>query len=288
MNELIKQLTDKGFLIEAIILVGGFVVFCIWLFRTSFGRKALLRSEPRRNNMHPAVPFLVMAAYFVIAPCVFLLLCKLWGIAEMSSQYYLVYNIVTGIIAIIATIVIIVLVWRSFARGLKGFGFNPRTIFRDFGSAVLNFWAVWPIVMAVLFLTIEIGKLIYGSDFSLGQHQELKNITTYPQQLPLIISVFFVAVVVAPVLEEMLFRGLLQNMVRSFGYGPWAAIIVCSCFFVIFHPNNRAHWPALFVLSMCIGYSYERSGSLVRPIFVHSIFNAISVIATLLIAKLVA
>jgi len=44
---------------------------------------------------------------------------------------------------------------------------------------------------------------------------------------------------------------------------------------------DAGHWPALLVLSMSMGYAYEKSGSLFRPIFIHSIFNATSIIATL-------
>ena len=39
-----------------------------------------------------------------------------------------------------------------------------------------------------------------------------------------------------------------------------------------------------FSLSIGIGYSYEKSGSLFRPIFIHALFNATSIIATLLAA----
>jgi membrane protease YdiL (CAAX protease family) len=47
------------------------------------------------------------------------------------------------------------------------------------------------------------------------------------------------------------------------------------------HPN-REHWPALFVLAMGLGYAYEKSGSLFRPIIMHAIFNGIMIAATLL------
>jgi membrane protease YdiL (CAAX protease family) len=288
MNEFIKQFADGG---EAIILIGGFVIFCVWLTVTSFGRKALLQSEPRRNNMHPSVPFLVMLAYFGITAYVFLGMCKLWSIAEDSWQFTFYGNVLTGVSAIITGFIVILLVRRSFARSLKGFGLNlrlwsafgGRRLLRDFGAAVVTIWAVWPILMAVLLVTIEIGKLIYGSDFNLEQHPELKTITTYSAAggLPLIISVFVAAVLIAPIIEELLFRGLLQSTLRSLGYGPWLSIAIGSFFFILFHAAP-SHWPALFVLSMSLGYSYERSGSLLRPIFIHAIFNATSVVVTLL------
>jgi membrane protease YdiL (CAAX protease family) len=296
MNEFINKIADKDALLYVVILIGGFVIFCVWLTVTSFGRSAFggLRSEPRRNNMHPSVPFLVVVAYFVLTPCVFLMVCKLWGVVEDSWQFTFCQNVITSVSAIITGFIVILLVRRSFARSLKGFGlelrlwsaFGGRRLLRDLGAAVVTIWAVWPIVMAVLLVTIEIGKLIYGSDFNIEQHQELKTITTYSAAggLPLIISVFVAAVLIAPIIEEMLFRGLFQSTLRSLGYGPWLSIAIGSFFFILFHAAP-SHWPALFVLSMGLGYSYERSGSLLRPIFIHAIFNAASVVATLLTAK---
>jgi membrane protease YdiL (CAAX protease family) len=43
--------------------------------------------------------------------------------------------------------------------------------------------------------------------------------------------------------------------------------------------EEMSHRPALFVLGVCMGYAYERSGSLWRPIFIHAIFNATNVLA---------
>jgi membrane protease YdiL (CAAX protease family) len=50
--------------------------------------------------------------------------------------------------------------------------------------------------------------------------------------------------------------------------------------FAVFHENPQ-HWPAMFAFSLVLGYSYEKSGSLFRCIFLHSIFNALSVFSTL-------
>jgi membrane protease YdiL (CAAX protease family) len=114
------------------------------------------------------------------------------------------------------------------------------------------------------------------------QHQELELIIEHPQ-LPLRILIAIVAVAVAPFLEEMLFRGLVQTMIRSFfevGKGAWLTIALSSGLFAIMHAN-AGHWPALFVLGVCLGYAYEKSGSLFRPVFIHSLFNATSIIATL-------
>ncbi len=115
------------------------------------------------------------------------------------------------------------------------------------------------------------------------RHEQLKVVTEHPH-LVLRILVVAGAVVIVPLFEELLFRGLIQTMLRSFlfefGNRVWLAIAFSSGLFVMMH-EDRSHWPALFVLGLCMGYAYEKSGSLWRPIFIHAIFNATAVIATL-------
>jgi len=42
-----------------------------------------------------------------------------------------------------------------------------------------------------------------------------------------------------------------------------------------------SHWPSLFILALGLGYAYERSGSLLRSIFMHALFNAINIAGVL-------
>lgn len=73
---------------------------------------------------------------------------------------------------------------------------------------------------------------------------------------------------------------MLQTLVRSYIGRPWRAIIITSMVFAVFHENPQ-HWPALFTFGLVLGYSYEKSGSLFSSIFLHSIFNALSVFSAL-------
>jgi membrane protease YdiL (CAAX protease family) len=156
---------------------------------------------------------------------------------------------------------------------------------------------VWPLIMAAVILTTFFGEQIWGQDYQMQQHQELELITEH-SQLALRIVIVIVAVIVAPLLEELLFRGLVQTTLVSHisyvvrrasndepwtirsGWGVWLAIAISSGLFAMMHANP-GHWPALFVLSVCLGYAYEKSGSLFRPIFIHSFFNTISIAAAL-------
>jgi len=174
---------------------------------------------------------------------------------------------------------IVFLASRFFADGIKGLGLNAGTIYKDFPVALVNLASIWPIVVLMLMLTILGGQFIYGTDFKMPQHEELEVITIYPQ-ISLRVLIIITTVFVVPAFEEMLFRGLFQTLIRSIFVSPWRSVTISSVIFVIAHPTI-AHWPALFVLSMCLGYSYEKSGSLFRPIFIHSLFNGLSIAAAL-------
>jgi membrane protease YdiL (CAAX protease family) len=82
--------------------------------------------------------------------------------------------------------------------------------------------------------------------------------------------------VIAPVSEELIFRGILQSLVGAYTERPWLAIGTTALVFAMVH-GNPTHWPALFVLSLGLGYSYEKSNSLWRPIFMHALFNGVTV-----------
>jgi membrane protease YdiL (CAAX protease family) len=104
---------------------------------------------------------------------------------------------------------------------------------------------------------------------------------------PVRLGFFASAIVVAPVLEELIFRGLLQtsllNLLRRGGVGQattrWMAIVGTTGVFLALHLGDAAPHalPALAVLSIGLGYLYERTGSLVVPVVAHAGFNAVNV-----------
>jgi len=281
--------------IEDIVCLVGIMILAFWLLRTSLGRKSLANSAPRRNNMPIYLPF---AALFIWLGAVSILdagYSILDEHRESSIEGTAFFDNFILCIGALATIAVIIFLARvSFARRLRGFGLDIKTIHRDLLVAPLNLLSVWPILLVAIILTTHIGRLIWGQEYQIPQHEELKIISAHPQ-LPIRILIIITAVLVAPVLEEMLFRGLFQTMIRSYlenwkleignwkliTVDPvWVSIAISSIIFTTVH-QNPAHWPALFVLALCLGYAYEKSGSLLRPILIHALFNGVTIAAAL-------
>lgn len=86
----------------------------------------------------------------------------------------------------------------------------------------------------------------------------------------------FFAIVIAPVAEEMLFRGILYPTIKQFGFRR-TALWGTSVLFAAVHLNLSAFIPlALFAVVLAI--LYERTSNLLACIVAHSIFNAAGVL----------
>lgn len=263
------------------IWLAGLLLFACWLLDTSLGIKALTNSMPRRNSMPPYLPLVPLMLWFGAVSMAVVLVQKLTPDLQGWQKIFR-DHLVMSFGAVLTIVVMIFLAHFHFARRLKGFGLNIKTIVKDFFMAIVNLLTAWPLMMAAITITMFVAESIWDTEYQMQQHQQLELITEY-SQLPLRIMIVFVAVVIAPLLEEMLFRGFVQTTIRSFfniRNSAWPAIAASSVFFAIMH-EDPGHWPALFVLGVCLGYSYEKSGSLFRPIFIHLFFNATSIIAIL-------
>jgi len=84
----------------------------------------------------------------------------------------------------------------------------------------------------------------------------------------------FLAVIVAPIAEEILFRGIaLPVLCRRLG--PWAAVGATALVFAAVHLDLAAAAP-LFVLGVGFGLAYLYSSSLTVPIAMHMLVNSVS------------
>lgn len=86
------------------------------------------------------------------------------------------------------------------------------------------------------------------------------------------------AILVAPVIEEVLYRGLLHTYLARRLRSPWLPAILSSSLFALIHFNLAALLP-IWILGILLARVYERRGSLLDAILVHAYFNAISLLS---------
>ncbi|WP_372947722.1 CPBP family intramembrane glutamic endopeptidase [Mariniphaga sp.] len=84
---------------------------------------------------------------------------------------------------------------------------------------------------------------------------------------------FFKVAVIAPVIEELIFRGLILHGLRK-NYNAVKAVLVSALLFSLFHLNPW-QMPATFVLGVLLGWIMIRTNSILLAILGHSLNNLI-------------
>lgn len=85
-------------------------------------------------------------------------------------------------------------------------------------------------------------------------------------------------VVVAPILEELLFRGIIYNRIKTVSNKAVAAII-SALIFAIMH-GNVVQGIYAFIIGICLVFVYEKYKALQFPMLFHAAANLLSVIIT--------
>lgn len=186
----------------------------------------------------------------------------------IASQVIVVSQLASQLVWLAAALLV---ARKTFSGGLsRGLGLSLRRWLYDTARGLVGYLACFPVVWGMLMLT----TWALPPQFQ-HTHEMLTALREAPRawQAPLIVS----AVVMAPLAEELFFRGLIQSLLRARTGNPWLAILVGSGLFVLSHPNTPQAMPALFALSVVLGYNYERCGRLYPSILIHAVFNGVMI-----------
>jgi uncharacterized protein len=148
-------------------------------------------------------------------------------------------------------------------------------------------WKMWPLAFAIAPVTVFFMWCLMGAlhftgwngwlEKSLGieSMQEAVKLLQEAKDPLVVILMAVAAVIVAPLAEEVVFRGYLYPAAKRF-CGPVGAILFSSLVFAAAHGNVVALLP-LFTLAVILCFLYELTGSIWACISVHFLFNAATV-----------
>jgi membrane protease YdiL (CAAX protease family) len=152
---------------------------------------------------------------------------------------------------------------------------------RAVGDAVLAWLAAYPLlaVASLVWQTlIEVVRKMWVN-LQTPPQEAVKMLAQSSRFRETALLVFF-AVLVAPVTEELFFRGGLYRFLKSRLPAP-VAVAAASFLFALSHFNLESFLP-LFVLGWLLARLYERTGQIAAPILFHALFNLASILLILL------
>jgi membrane protease YdiL (CAAX protease family) len=180
--------------------------------------------------------------------------------------------------------------WVSFCRNPAGI--KPAPVLSTRRAVVLGLLTLllWlPVVWAVGVLGQQVQIFIQGQGPPLLAHELLAQIVHGDAPLAWRLTLILAVVIGAPIVEEVLFRGLLQTgLCRALG-STWLGIGVSGVLFVLMHAGAipRDGWitagATLVVLTLALGMTFARTRSIAAPIALHAGFNAVSTAGAFLI-----
>ena len=143
--------------------------------------------------------------------------------------------------------------------------------------AVYAFFAFIPVFMAInIAWTVTLETILPEA----LKPQEMVAILLETHSLPLLLGLFVLLVILAPVAEELIFRGCLYRFLK--GTLPVsAAVLISSLLFGAIH-LHLAGLPVLVAFGALLCLVYERTGSLKTPILLHAFFNLNTFVITAL------
>ncbi|MDB6146898.1 MAG: amino terminal protease self-immunity [Spartobacteria bacterium] len=250
----------------------GYTANVLFLFAGLYVYVSLIRQISARQTPPPeelpkrfGLPEAIIAAFLMSLLLLNVAMAASAPAAELNTR---------DLVANLVVTVMVVLILVGFLT-LRGFhldalaGFSKLGIVRAIGTGALLLLAAYPLIVFADLMT----RHFIGNGSARQNIVELFNGShTMPQRVMIIV----LAVAVAPVAEEFVFRFFLYGVLRRY-LGRFVGLVVNALLFAAVHQHLPSFGP-LFVLGACFTLAYEWSGSLLVPMTMHSLFNSLSLL----------
>lgn len=188
---------------------------------------------------------------------------------------------------------LLVLGWPSlrgstFARTRADIGLTSGVgVLREMGAGVVGWMCMLPIQGIGILITMGLMALagVQDGDADAPTHPI---VDAFGDNTALISSLLL-AVVMAPLIEETVFRGLLYRQLRSVGrlgrgvVSCLASALITGFVFAAIHPQGWMAIPALMGLAIGMALAREWRGCLIAPMVMHGINNGLALTALMVI-----
>lgn len=263
-------------LLFAILCIICFIFYSYKIFSKTIVRKSSFKKEYSNYGLE----------IFCIYLASMLFLPKL--ITFFQKQGFVTNGLLANILCI--TPLVLLVFWPTlFAvpfkkiRELVGIQLDSvRGTIKDLIIGPTAYLAYWVILLSVLVI-YSIVMMRMGVDTEQSAHPIVPILSETKEQIN-IIYIMLLAVVVAPLVEEVMFRGALYSWFRA-RFGVFVSVLSSSFIFAAIHPQGAVGVVPLTCIGILLALLREWRGSLVAPIIAHACFNAGTLIMVLFIFR---
>lgn len=207
---------------------------------------------------------------YILYPLVFSLLIKSFQINTLIDTY--LSNLFLDTLMISSTLYL-------------AFDFYKVAFKRFRAAIVIHTLSVLKLIPVLFITSFILNSFAYSITQQSGSHNQQILIELLKENQVFII---FQALIYAPILEELLFRGYFYGLFEK--KNKWAAMFISGLLFGCAHMwttsftlSDLAFLPAYSSLGIIIAYSYAQSKSIVSPMLLHFFNNLIGILALMML-----
>lgn len=155
---------------------------------------------------------------------------------------------------------LMIMIFFVWGKGISSVGLAPSKMIHGLKKGL-----IWSACFGI------ITSLVFAVLYAVGQNPLTLIETRLPSNHSEIILFFLIGGFIAPITEEIFFRGILYGFFRR--WGVLVALILSTLLFVLVHPiGSRIPLPQV-VGGIVFAVSYEMNRSLLTPITIHILGN---------------
>lgn len=151
----------------------------------------------------------------------------------------------------------------------------------------LNFLAIKPIALKPLSVCLIAALIIIGFEslvFKFFGTPEFESMVKLREVADNGLRITFVGIttcILTPILEELIFRGVIYTRLEKSRYGARGAVVITSITFTMIHIQyTSSAWLIMLPASFLLGYVRYKTANVNYCIAIHSLFNAFALMAT--------
>ena len=227
-----------------------------------------------------ALPVWVYGVFLVVELALSLLVGELSRIgAPLGSVNPVIFSTIFSIVTYVVSLAVVIYVpvyIKNRQTSLRDLGVNDWPTFLEIFISPLAFVAYFLLTMVTMSIASGVFSVNIQQQQSLPFSQSM--LSTHWQ----FFLAFIVMVVLAPIAEELLYRGYLYGKLRN-SFSIWLSILITSVAFGLAHlwagPNLPLQWAVVvdtFTLSLVMCAAREHTGAIWVPVLMHMMKNGIA------------
>jgi membrane protease YdiL (CAAX protease family) len=164
------------------------------------------------------------------------------------------------------------IVRREHRQSIAALGLSLINLPGNTKQGIKRYLVTLPLIILAGFITNQISSF-YGLTPDI---QDVVKWLLEEKSIFILACLIFFGIIIAPIIEEIIFRGFLQSALKNY-FGERYAVLISAFLFAAVHMDVFV-FLQIFILGILLGYLYDQTKTLAASVVVHILHNSLTMI----------